>query len=426
MALVISYFLFLVLLFVSVRLFFTKEGITTSPYNPLERMKCSGLELFLIFVFTTGLLGIMPLLAVRLGLLEAFCIAGIIMCKNKTIISFPIVLFILFVLWTVIGLAYTPTVSYGFRMVLKYAAPLLVCLLASTVVRDGEILLKAMIRARNFCVIALLVFIVPFLNVLFGISFWHSAAVVTHCISLAMFSLALFFFSDEKKKNLIWFLALCFPCFWFVIRTDIMGTMVALSTFSLIRYRIKAIPVLCVIGCLSLASMFYIPNVKAKMYFRPDEVSLTDFLTGNVDENNINTSGRKNVWEEATVIYEQNDPLIGSGTGTIQEYLYAKYNYGAQLHGDFLVMLVDNGLIGLILFLAMYLAVVAHCIIIYRKNNDPLIQLSALSAGASLVGVMVTMYSDNTISFSLATLAYPWGLYGMVLGILEKQKQIYG
>ena len=382
------------------------------------------MELLVIFIFATGLLAIQPISALRLAEMEILCIAGMIMSKNRIVFSYPVILFLLFLLWTVIGLSYTADSSYGFRMILKYAAPLLVCMFASSVVREGEIFLKSLLCARVTGFVALLVLFVPFVTFFLRPSFWHEAAIVTHMITLAMFSLALFFFTNEKRKNLLWFIAFALPCVFKVFRTDIMGTMLALCAFFTIKYRIKAIPIIVVLACLSVASIFYIPSVKAKMYHNPDAVTLTDFLTGNVNEDNINTSGRKTVWEEATRIYENNNELIGSGTGTIQKYLYEVYNPGAQLHGDFLVMLVDNGLVGLILFLIMYLAVIFHCIWIYHQSENNLVKLCAIASGSSLIGVMATMYSDNTISFSLATLALPWGMYGMVLGLLEKEKSM--
>lgn len=427
MAVFIAYLLFLVILFVSVRLLFTKEGILSSPYDREVKMKCTGMELLVIFIFATGLLAIQPLIAIRLAMLEVLCIVGIILSRNRVVFSIPIILFLGFLLWALLGLTYTSSIPYGIRMILKYAAPLLVCMFASSVVRDGEIFLKALQRARLTGLIALLVLFVPFVAYLFYASFWHQAAIVTHFITLAMFSLALFFFTNEKKQNLLWFMAFALPCVFKVFRTDIMGTMLALCAFFTIKYRVKAIPMIVVLACLSVASIFYIPSVKSKMYHNPDAVTVTDFLTGNVDENNINTSGRKTVWEEAMRIYESNNEWIGSGTGTIQHYLYENYNFGAQLHGDFLVMLVDNGKVGLILFLIMYLAVILHCIWIYHQSDHNLIKLCAIASGSSLIGVMATMYSDNTISFSLATLALPWGMYGMVLGMLQKQKScIYG
>ena len=48
---------------------------------------------------------------------------------------------------------------------------------------------------------------------------------------------------------------------------------------------------------------------------------------------------------------------------------------------------------------------------------------SFISAGASLAGVAVTMYSDNVVNYSMCTLAYPFGFYGMMLGLLKGEKK---
>ena len=48
--------------------------------------------------------------------------------------------------------------------------------------------------------------------------------------------------------------------------------------------------------------------------------------------------------------------------------------------------------------------------------------MAAMVAGASLMGVFVTMYSDNTLSYSMCTLSFPWGFYGMALGINNNEE----
>ncbi len=40
-----------------------------------------------------------------------------------------------------------------------------------------------------------------------------------------------------------------------------------------------------------------------------------------------------------------------------------------------------------------------------------------------MIGIMVTMYSDNTISYSMATLGYPWGFYGIALGLAKNEEE---
>lgn len=426
MGIVLALIAFVYLTYKAFRLLYTPVGYLRSPYDSRQLMACSGTEMMLVFIFATGVMGIMPVLSVRLAILEVLCVLGILYSKRRPIYSVPVVLYFVFMAWTLIGLTYTPMPGYGVRMMLKYIYPLLVALLASAVVRDGEIFLKSMTVARRVAIVSAVIASIPILRALFGQIFWNRAALATHYITMAVFSLGLYYFSNERRRNLLWFIAFCLPCVLWVFRTDIMGTMIALSAFFVIKYRLKSLPILVVLACLSVASIFCIPSVKEKMYFRPDEVTVTDFLTGNVDENNINTSGRAKGWEDVQRWFYEPSKAVGSGTGRVQTWFYEEavgWQRGGQLHSDFIILMCDNGLIGLSLYLLTYVAVLVHCIMLYHKQRDPMIRLCAIVAGASLFGVLVTMYSDNTVSYSMATLSYPWGLYGMALGLAKAKKE---
>lgn len=425
MGTVIALIVFVYLTYKAFRLLYTPVSYLRSPYDSRQLMACSGTEMMLVFIFATGVMGIMPVLSVRLAILEVLCVLGILYSKRRPIYSVPVVLYFVFMAWTLIGLAYTPMPGYGVRMMLKYIYPLLVALLASAVVRDGEIFLKSMTMARRVAIVSAVIASIPILRALFGQIFWNRAALATHYITMAVFSLGLYYFSNERRRNLLWFIAFCLPCVLWVFRTDIMGTMVALSAFFVIKYRLKSLPILVVLACLSVASIFCIPSVKEKMYFRPDEVTVMDFLTNNVDESNINTSGRKKGWEDVQRWFYEPSKAVGSGTGRVQTWFYEEavgWQRGGQLHGDFIILMCDNGLIGLSLYLLTYVAVLVHCILLYHRQRDPMVRLCAIVAGASLFGVLVTMYSDNTVSYSMATLSYPWGLYGMALGLAKAKK----
>lgn len=425
MGIVLALIAFVYLTYKAFRLLYTPVGYLRSPYDKRQLMACSGHEMLVVFILTTGILGLLvpAVISIRLLLWELLCILGIIYSKKRPIITVPVLLYFVFIAWEIIGMLYSPSAMYGVRMVLKYVYPLLIVMFTSAVVRDGELMLKGMLNARKLALCSILVISVPGMGAVFGALFWHKAALATMYITIAVFSLGMYYFSNEKRKNLIWFIVFCLPCVLWVIRTDIMGTMVALSAFFVIKYRLKSLPILVVLACLSVASIFCIPRVKEKMYFRPDEVTFMDFITNNVDENNINTSGRSSMWDEVKPFYEDSK-IIGQGTGCVQRYIYTEMDQvGGQLHGDFLVLLCDNGIIGLVLFLLTYGAGLVHCIVLYHRYNSPVIKLCTLVAGASLLGVMATMYSDNTVSYSMATLSYPWGLYGMALGLIKAEKE---
>ena len=152
------------------------------------------------------------------------------------------VLYLLYIVWLVIGLSYSPAPGYGFRVILKYLYPLLIMLFASAAVRDKEVFLKAGLGARLVAVISIPVLIIPMLNwILFPGVFWYGTASAIHYITMCVFSLALFYYTDERKKNLLLCVLFMLPCLVWVFRTSIMGTTLALVTFFFFKYKMKSL-----------------------------------------------------------------------------------------------------------------------------------------------------------------------------------------
>jgi O-antigen ligase len=383
----------------------------------------TGLEALLILIIVTGIAGLMPVLALHLAFAEIMCVIALKKAPRTPIYSLPIKLFLVFIAWTIVGLTYTPSAMFGVRMILKYLYPPLIALAASAVVDNLTVFLKTAYLCRWAALISFIAHYLPMQGFLFQDVFWNDAALVTHYIIWTIFSFALYSAGVEKKKNLLWGLFFITPCLLWAFRTDIFGTSVALAAFFFIKYRAKSLPLIGAMAVLAVCALFFIPSIKAKMYFRPDEVTIEDFITGNVREDNFNTSGRNEMWKKVTPFYEQHK-LIGSGTGRVQKYFYTEiigFGRNGQLHNDLLLIKCDNGLIGLGLFIASYIAILLHCVNIYHKSQDEDVRLCVLTAGSSLFGILVTLYSDNTVSYSLATLGIPWAFYGMALGLYRKE-----
>lgn len=419
---------FIILTYIGFHLLYKPTTQFRAPFLRSDYMLCNGQESLLIFIFWTGLIGLIPVLSIRLGVLELLCILGIMKTRDKVIWSTPLKLYLLFLIWVIIGCFYTPSAMFGVRMFLKYLYPFLIALFASCVVKNSEIAFKGMLGDRVTATIVLLSVFVPGIGLLFQSVFWNRAALTTHFITLCMFSLAVYVLGIQKKKNLLWFIVFALPCFLWAFRTGILGLAIGLAAFSFAKYRLQSIPFIVAIAVLALCSIFYIPKIKKKMFFNPDEVTMVDYLTGNVHENNINTSGRNEMWKKVTPFYE-NNKLIGSGTGRVQKYFYTEiigFGRGGQLHNDFLLMLCDNGLIGFVLYILSYLGVLLHCTWIYKQTNNRELKALSLTAGASLCGVLITLYSDNSVSYSMCTLSYPWGLYGMVLSLKNAGNENFG
>ena len=93
------------------------------------------------------------------------------------------------------------------------------------------------------------------------------------------------------------------------------------------------------------------------------------------------------------------------------------------MHSDLVQMKCDNGMIAVILYYAAILMIIMHAFAVFSRRHTMEVKICAITAGASLAGVAVTMYSDNVVNYSMCTLAYPFGFYGMMLGMLKGERK---
>lgn len=389
----------------------------------------SGPEMFWTLLFSTGLLALsapagLDLMALRLLTLEIFCLMCLCYAKGTPSYSLPIVIHIVALLWLVVGCFYAPSFTYGVRMLLKYVYPVMVCLVASVVVRRPEVMMKATLGARSVALVAWLVTFTHLEQILFPGVFWYATARAINYISICMFSLALYFYLGKERKNLIYAVLFTLPCIIWVFRTSIMGTLVGLMVFSLFRYKIKALPVIALIVALGVSCVFYIPAVKEKM-FTDDSVTLTDFMNGKVNQDSVESNARFAMWEYFENRFYRYKEIQGSGTGATQHHFHTNYIFGGlkHVHSDIVQMKCDNGLVALCLYYGSVVMMIGHAFVVFCHQKNRWIKICAITAGAAMAGVAVTMYSDNVVDYSMCTLSYPFGFYGMMLGLLKAERR---
>lgn len=236
------------------------------PMDKHRRMWLDGPERFWILTFSTGLLafsapGGLDLMAVRLFVLELFCLLGMLfVCKRRVQWTAATVVYVIYLLWLVIGLTYSPAPGYGFRVILKYSYPLLIMLFASAAVRETEVFLKAGLGARMVALISIAFSFIPFIGKLVPGVFWYGTARAINYISIMIFSLALFYYTNEKRKNLLYAILFILPCFIWVFRTSIMGSLVAIMAFFFIKYKLRSVPIIAGILIAGVLAVFLFPR----------------------------------------------------------------------------------------------------------------------------------------------------------------------
>ena len=365
---ILNYIYFLIITLLGLKFLTMKRGVMVNPLNREQKMVMDGPEMFWVLTFSTGLLalsapGALDLMAIRLMVLEIFCIVGLFICKRSPQWSPAIVLYLLYIVWLVIGLSYSPAPGYGFRVILKYLYPLLIMLFASATVRDKEVFLKAGLGARLVALVSIGVFFIPYVVRLFPGVFWYGTASAIHYITMCVFSLALFYYTDERRKNLLLCVLFMLPCMVWVFRTSIMGTTLALMTFFFFKYKLKSLPVIFTVFVLFVVAVLAIPSVREKMFFDDSDKSITQLNAGEISMDDINSNGRFAMWEWSLDKFFHNKELTGTGTGNLQETFYAlRHPFGSIriCHNDYVQILCDNGLIGIVLFGSSFFALIFH------------------------------------------------------------------
>lgn len=428
----LNYIYFAIITCWGIKLLFQKQGIITHPLDKKRKLLLDGPELFWILTFSTGILafsapGVLDLMAIRLLVLELFCIIGLFIVKRKPQWNTAMILYMIYLLWLIIGLSYTPSPSYGLRVILKYSYPFLIMLFASAVVRNKEVFLKAGLIARIIAIISIVVSFIPLIRILVPGVFWYPTARSISYISMCIFSLALYYHGGKEKKDLLLGIMFIIPCIIWIFRTSIMGTTLALMMFFFFKYRMKSIPVIFGIILLFIVAVFTIPTIKEKMFFDKNNKNVSQLKSGSISMDDINSNGRFGMWEWSLNKFYHKKELTGSGTGNLQETFYAlRHPFGTMriVHNDYVQILCDNGLIGLILFGGSFLLIIFHSFIVYQnKRYTAAIRICAITAGASTAGILLTLFTDNVINYAMATISYPCGFYGMMLGLIAGFKK---
>ena len=144
---ILNYLYFIVITFYGIKFLYSSGIAVKHPLDRNQKMLLDGPEMFWVLTFSTGLLAFsaegigVDLMALRLLILEVFCFLGLFVVRHRPVWSIAIWLYAIYLLWIVVGCAYSPSPAFGFRVVLKYLYVFLLMLFASATVRYGEVFL---------------------------------------------------------------------------------------------------------------------------------------------------------------------------------------------------------------------------------------------------------------------------------------------
>ncbi|MFI3297229.1 MAG: O-antigen ligase family protein [bacterium] len=387
-------------------------------------------EYMIYFLLVTSLFafyspGLLDLAAIRLLLTLGIFIFMLMFLGQGVRFTAAIYFYLLFIVWVLLGFAYTSYPAYSLRVLLKYLYPLLLFFVTSTFIQREDLVVKISQDLRKVALFSLGVYLIPYVSFLFTGVFYYGTAIAIHYIAISAIYLASFLYLGRRRKDMLLALLFVLPCIIWSFRTSLLANVVFLSVFSVFLYKLRAVIIIAIIAIMGVCVVFYIPSVKEKMFFNSQEITIQDFQEGNISMDNINSSGRFAMWEDLVARFYSDNKIIGSGTGTVQGYMYNNHVFnGVRVpHNEYLPIICDNGLIGLVLYVSALLLIIIHCYIEFiKKHNGHIIRFCAVVSASSLSGVLCSMYTENAILYSVATFTCPIAFYGMMMGLKWAQK----
>ena|SRR6185312_12872930 len=149
-----------------------------------------------------------------------------------------------------------------------------------------------------------------------------------------------------------------------------------------------------------------------------ERISMTtdDQGTGTMDHS---AAARVSLWEEAMQVFRA-DPIFGTGFNT---YAYESHvgGYG-DTHNVFVKVLVETGLVGLALFLAIFGKLFRIGFRLYRTAGDPFLRGIGLGFAALMVtAVVANLFGDRWMYFQIT--GYTYGLAALAVRAQEITQQ---
>lgn len=406
-----------------------------NPVNSSQYLLIEGTEMFFILLFSTGILALSSasggqgagggfnLQAIRLLLLEVALVMSLFFTVEKPKWGPVSIVYLIYIGWMLLSLTWCSSIEYGIRYILKYIYPFIIMLVASAIVRDEPIFLSLCVWARRIAIVSALIGYFPFIARFFGGTFWYATALNLNYATISVISFGLYYFYGKDKKDLLLGILFVLPCILVVHRSGMLASFTAISVFMFLKHKWVSLPYIAAVLGVALAIVFYVPSVHDKMFWKDteNELSISDVRAGTIEKDDIRNNGREALWEMLEAQFYEGHELRGSGIGSCQKFLYDNPSIVKQTHGDFVQMRCDTGLIGFWLFMAIGIVMLIHCFIVSSTDYMPdAVKCCAMIAAAGTVGCFAAMYSENVVTYTMASTGYPFALYGVMLGMKSK------
>lgn len=333
-------------------------------------------------------------------------------------------LYLLFFIWSTFELLFSDSWIKGIGMLLKYLMPIMFYIAISKTILTRDMCMSFLDKIISFMPLYVFIALLAFLM---GRNYFVSHTYFT--MTIFVIPLILYYANYRPSNNKIYIIIylLCYVTpILMTKRTPILGIGIGTVVFMLLKYKLKALIPMALIIVASISILLSIPSFREKVFY--DDFSLN--TSSDVEDigNNINTSGRSIFWayllEE---VYEDNQ-IMGAGTGSVKAFIQSPKNenqrYFSLVHNDFLVILCENGLIGLSLFIAFLLRIMFRCFK-YANSNNRDIKYMSFGCFSMLIATSCHMFFENCVnSLGLSMLFMFYALLNRLVSLDSNCKSI--
>ncbi|CCY49101.1 uncharacterized protein BN523_01826 [Bacteroides sp. CAG:189] len=437
MNLIINFVILIILCVTSLQIYtrnFNAKRLVTHPLAKRYKYRLNRNMYLLIFIVCTAPFFLGSFSLAKYGFYFIFLLYLIINNKISIKIDIIVTCYLLFYIWLLISLSYSTSIYNGIMLLIKYIFPLLFLWLGYSSIKDKYTLYYFLKSVNKSAMIyALLIggvsaIFMPWIYYsTFGDIFLKYAGLADYFTSIFIIPFILFWIT-QKKIYIMCALWLILSTILESVRTGLGGMFLVGLSFYFFKYKLKSLPYIALAISIFIGIIIFIPEVNQKMFGdKAGKINARDIIQKDaLSLDNIQTSGRSHLWEINLTKFYEPHPLIGSGLGTTIDFMKkraAKEHTIALLHNDYVQILCETGIIGIIFLVLFYLSII--CKVFYYTwviQSNTWIKISGIMAISSIIGIAFSMFFDNIVSHSMTSLINPFIFIGFFLKFIDLQK----
>lgn len=326
-----------------------------------------------------------------------------------------------------LSLLYSPSKLEGLRLLFKLAYPFLVFTVILSTIKKQESLssLSHMILFGGLLAAAVSVVKLALGQGLhisgtlrfMGAGFYSTSSFFN--LTLSVLCYAIFAYSREKRQKVLYFmlfLLFASQAVLSLMRITSVALAISVPLLELIRGRKRLAFFLLL--CLVVFFAVFSP-LQQRMTFEGRATFLSeppDWSSPSSVLSRLNTQGRDRLWSEVWSSLDQQHLLFGHGLGASTKLLQERFStQSIVVHNDYLRLLYDVGVIGLMLFVVAYLGLIRKCWTINKNAAGSQTRAFASAGVASLTAFLIITVTDNTLDYYGVFAVYVWAIAAMAL-----------